>query len=79
MSASSELTSVNVRRDAWAHTSSARDSTLRVPYGSSCDGRRAEDKLGTKYNVRTRKQNGLFMNNIFFLIFCGFNRLKSLL
>lgn len=45
MSASSELTSVKVRRDAWAQTSSARDNTLRVPYGSSCDGRLTDDKL----------------------------------
>lgn len=48
MSASSELTSVKVRREAWAHTSRARASTLRVPYGSSWDGRRSDDKLYTK-------------------------------
>lgn len=50
ISASSELISVKVRRDAWAQTSRARASTVRVMYGSSWDGRRAEDKLQTKYH-----------------------------
>lgn len=45
MSASSELISVKVSREACSHTSRARANTLRVPYVSSPEGRFVDDRL----------------------------------